>query len=49
MRKKIAEGSQDLVLDIKCGSGAFMTTLEDARALSGALRETYGKPAQSSV
>jgi pyrimidine-nucleoside phosphorylase len=40
MSKKIAEGIQGLVLDIKCGSGAFMTTLEDARELSSALRQT---------
>ena len=40
MSKKIAEGIQGLVLDIKCGSGAFMATLDDARELSVALRET---------
>jgi pyrimidine-nucleoside phosphorylase len=38
--KKVAEGIQGLVLDIKCGSGAFMTSLNDARELSVALRET---------
>ncbi|MFQ6616025.1 MAG: thymidine phosphorylase [Fidelibacterota bacterium] len=33
MSKKIAEGIQGLVLDIKVGSGAFMKTLDDARKL----------------
>ncbi|MEI8351087.1 MAG: thymidine phosphorylase [bacterium] len=37
MSKKLAEGIDGLVLDIKCGRGAFMKTREDARALAGRL------------
>jgi pyrimidine-nucleoside phosphorylase len=37
MSKKIAEGIGGLVLDVKTGSGAFMKSLDDARALAGAL------------
>ena len=37
MSKKIAEGIQGLVLDVKTGNGAFMQTLAESRALAKSL------------
>jgi len=37
MAKKLAGGAGALVLDVKCGSGAFMKSAEDAHALAQAM------------
>src|SRR5690606_31256329 len=42
LSKKLAAGLQALVLDVKTGSGAFMESLSDARALARALVSTAG-------
>ena len=40
MSKKLAEGLDALVLDVKTGSGAFMKTLDDSKRLAEALVKT---------
>jgi thymidine phosphorylase len=39
MSKKVAEGTQSLLLDIKVGSGAFMTDIDQARLLGSTMIE----------
>lgn len=40
MSKKLAEGIDGLVLDVKTGSGAFMKTMKDSTALAASLIDT---------
>lgn len=40
LSKKLAAGLQGLVLDVKVGTGAFMKTVDDARALANSLVDT---------
>jgi len=39
LSKKIAEGIDALVMDVKCGSGAFMATRNEARLLARSIRD----------
>ncbi len=43
LSKKLAEDLDVLVMDVKCGSGAFMQNLKDARALATSIANTANK------
>ena len=43
LSKKLAAGLEHLVLDVKCGSGAFMKSTDDARALAQSLVSTANR------
>ncbi|MGI8908070.1 MAG: thymidine phosphorylase [Candidatus Sumerlaeaceae bacterium] len=52
MSKKVASGAQALVMDVKCGSGAFMPTLERARELAHGLTgvgQALGRPVRALI
>ncbi len=52
MSKKLASGANAIVLDVKCGSGAFMKTKEDALKLAELLvriGEAHGRPTSALV
>lgn len=40
LSKKLAEGLDTLVMDVKCGSGAFMQDIKGARALARSIADT---------
>jgi pyrimidine-nucleoside phosphorylase len=52
MSKKLAVGTDLILLDVKAGSGAFMKTTQDAKALAKAcarLAADWGRPARCAV
>ncbi|HEV8420142.1 MAG TPA: thymidine phosphorylase [Actinomycetota bacterium] len=52
MSKKLAIGTDLILLDVKAGSGAFMKTPQDAAELAGAcvdLARSWGRPARAAV
>jgi len=48
MSKKIAAGANIIIIDVKCGSGAFIKTLDEARELSSRMVE-IGKRLNRSI
>jgi len=49
MSKKIAGGAEAIVLDVKVGDGAFMKTLDDARALAETMIELGRRAGRETV
>jgi pyrimidine-nucleoside phosphorylase len=49
MSKKIAGGADAIVMDVKVGDGAFMKSLEDARALAEAMLDLGGRAGREVV
>jgi pyrimidine-nucleoside phosphorylase len=49
MSKKIAGGADAIVMDVKVGGGAFMKSLEDARALAEAMLDLGGRAGREVV
>jgi pyrimidine-nucleoside phosphorylase len=49
LSKKLAEGIDGLVFDVKVGSGAFMANLEDARALAKSLVSVSKRSGKSAM